>query len=65
MKRLLTLTMMFLFAVSLQSFGGGWDKLKGTDKFTLKGMLFCVGCNLKKMSGAAAQCDLYAHYYRV
>lgn len=62
MKRLVALTVVFLFALASLSFAGGWDKTKGTDKVTLKGTLLCVGCNLKKMSGANAQCDLYAHH---
>jgi len=62
MKRLTALTMVFIFALVSLSFAGGWDKSKGTDKVTLKGKLLCVGCNLKKMSGANAQCDLYAHH---
>ena len=62
MKRLAALTIVFIFAMASLSFAGGWDKSKGTDKVTLKGTLLCVGCNLKKMSGANAQCDLYAHH---
>ena len=62
MKRLLTLTVVLLFVLSSIAFAGGWDKSKGTDKVTVKGTLLCVGCNLKKMSGANAQCDLYAHH---
>lgn len=62
MRKLLVLTLIFLFAFASLSFAGGWDKTKGTDKVTLKGTLICVGCNLKKMSGANAQCDLYAHH---
>ncbi|MBI4848207.1 MAG: hypothetical protein HY808_06460 [Nitrospirae bacterium] len=62
MKRLIVLTVVFIFALASLSFAGGWDKSKGTDKVTLKGTLLCVGCNLKKMSGANAQCDLFAHH---
>jgi hypothetical protein len=62
MKKLLTLTIVLLFVLSSIAFAGGWDKSKGTDKVTVKGNLLCVGCNLKKMSGASAQCDIYAHH---
>ncbi|MBI4686311.1 MAG: hypothetical protein HY756_00750 [Nitrospirae bacterium] len=62
MKRLTVLTMVFLFALASMSFAGGWDKAKGTDKVTVKGTLLCTGCNLKKMSGANSQCNLYAHH---
>ena len=62
MKRLLALITILLFGISSLSFAGGWDKSKGTDKLTLTGELLCVGCNLKKLSGANAQCDLYAHH---
>ncbi len=41
---------------------GGWAPDKGLDKVTLKGELVCVGCSLKKMDGANAQCNLYAHH---
>lgn len=41
---------------------GGWDKKKGMDKITLSGELVCIGCSLKKLDGANAQCDLYAHH---
>lgn len=61
MKRIM-LTVVSLFAMSSMSFAGGWDKAKGMDTITLKGNLICVGCNLKKMSGANAQCDLYAQH---
>ena len=62
MKRFLALMIIFLFGLSSISFAGGWDKSKGADKLTLTGVLLCVGCNLKKLSGANAQCDLYAHH---
>lgn len=62
MKRFAALTVVFMFVLASLSFAGGWDKTKGTDKVTLKGTLLCVGCNLKKMSGANAQCNLYAHH---
>ena len=41
---------------------GGWDTDKGFDKVTLNGDLVCVGCSMKKMSGANAQCNLFAHH---
>ncbi|MDH3973702.1 MAG: hypothetical protein OEV42_05430 [Deltaproteobacteria bacterium] len=41
---------------------GGWDKKKGLDKITLKGTLLCVGCSLKKLDGANAQCSLYSQH---
>jgi len=62
MKRVIALTVVFVFALASLSFAGGWDKTKGTDKVTLKGTLLCIGCNLKKMGGANAQCNLYAHH---
>lgn len=61
MKRFI-LTAVSLFVMASMSFAGGWDKAKGMDTVTLKGSLICVGCNLKKMSGANAQCDLYAQH---
>lgn len=61
MKRII-FTVVSLFAMASMSFAGGWDKAKGMDTVTLKGNLICVGCNLKKMSGANAQCDLYAQH---
>lgn len=53
---------MIMVMTASSAVAGGWDKAKGTDKVTLKGTLICVGCNLKKMSGANAQCDLYAQH---
>ena len=41
---------------------GGWDADKGLDKVTLRGELVCIGCSLKKLDGANAQCNLYAHH---
>lgn len=59
-------TMTVAFSVILLSaslaFAGGWAKDKGLDQVTLKGELVCVGCSLKKMDGANAQCNLYAHH---
>jgi hypothetical protein len=62
MKKLAALTVVFLFAMASLAFAGGWDKEKGMDKITLKGNLLCVGCNLKKLNGANAQCSLFAHH---
>lgn len=61
MKRFM-LTVVSVFVMASMSYAGGWDKAKGMDTVTLKGNLICVGCNLKKMSGANAQCDLYAQH---
>ncbi len=43
-------------------FAGGWDKNKGNDTIVLKGELICIGCSLKKLSGADAQCSLYSNH---
>jgi hypothetical protein len=48
--------------LSLSAFAGGWDRNKGTDLFVLKGELICIGCSLKKLSGANAQCSLYTRH---
>jgi hypothetical protein len=52
---------LFVFTASL-SFAGGWDKSKGMDKVSLKGEIVCLGCTLKKMNGANAQCSLYSQH---
>jgi len=44
------------------SWAGGWDKDKGLSKMTLTGELVCVGCSLKKLDGANAQCSIYAQH---
>lgn len=62
MKKVAALTVVFLFAMASLAFAGGWDKSKGVDKITLKGNLLCVGCNLKKLNGANAECSLFAHH---
>ncbi len=53
----------WVFALTLllttPTFAGGWDKEKGLDTITLKGELICVGCSLKRLSGANAQCNLF------
>jgi len=41
---------------------GGWDTEKGLDQITLDGELICVGCTLKGLDGANAQCNLYAQH---
>ncbi len=48
--------------VTSLSFAGGWDQNKGLNETVLKGELVCVGCSLKKLDGANAQCNLYAHH---
>ena len=53
--------MIVIIAASF-SWAGGWDVKKGLDKITLTGELLCIGCALKKLDGANAQCDLYAHH---
>ena len=52
-------TLMLAVALAAPAFGGGWDKEKGLDTITLKGELICVGCSLKRLSGANAQCSLF------
>ncbi|MBP20306.1 MAG: hypothetical protein CMQ21_15645 [Gammaproteobacteria bacterium] len=44
---------------SALSFAGGWDNEKGLDQVTVDAELVCLGCSLKKLSGANAQCGLY------
>jgi len=44
------------------TFAGGWDKQKGLNEIALSGELVCVGCSLKKLDGANAQCSLYAQH---
>ncbi len=56
----LTILVMEFFVVA--AFAGGWDKEKGLDKMTLTGELVCVGCSLKKLDGANAQCSIYAQH---
>lgn len=62
MKHFWVLTVILALLVPSMAFAGGWDKSKGLDMVTIKGDLVCVGCSLKKMSGANAQCDLFAHH---
>jgi hypothetical protein len=62
----LSLKSLFVLALgavlSSSVFAGGWDREKGTDSVTLKGELICIGCSLKKLSGANAQCGLYTRH---
>ena len=53
---------MLLVVTASFAFAGGWDNTKGLDTLTLKGELVCIGCSLKKLDGANAQCNLYAHH---
>jgi len=53
----------FISIVFLQfssvAYAGGWDNKKGLDQITVEAELVCLGCSLKKLSGANAQCGLY------
>jgi len=51
--------LMGLLVASFSALGGGWDKKKGPELTTIKGEILCLGCNLKKVNGANAQCSLY------
>lgn len=62
MFRTITVALSALLLTASLSFAGGWANDKGLDQVTLKGELVCVGCSLKKMDGANAQCNLYAHH---
>ncbi len=55
-------SLMIVMLTASFAFAGGWDAAKGMDKITLKGQLVCLGCSLKKLDGANAQCNLYAHH---
>ncbi|VAX38149.1 hypothetical protein MNBD_UNCLBAC01-574 [hydrothermal vent metagenome] len=61
MKKLI-LTIFALVAMTSSALAGGFDEGKGLDKITLKGTLVCLGCSLKKLSGANAQCSLYSQH---
>lgn len=61
MKKILMVISIVLFVPFLAQ-AGGWDANKGTDKITLQGELICLGCSLKRLSGANAQCGLYTHH---
>ena len=60
-RKITILFIIFIFLASF-SYAGGWDKTKGFDKITIEGELVCIGCSLKKLNGANAQCNLYAHH---
>lgn len=62
MLRISTFIAVLLVATVSTVFAGGWDAKKGIDGVKLDGQLVCIGCSLKKMSGANAQCNLYAHH---
>lgn len=61
MKKLFLAAMAVMLSAGV-SLAGGWATDKGLDKVTLKGELVCIGCSLKKLDGANAQCDLYSHH---
>lgn len=61
MKRLFMVLAALMVMVQI-GWAGGWQADKGLDKMTIKGELVCVGCSLKKMNGANAQCNLFAHH---
>ena len=61
MKHLL-MTAIALMAMVQISVAGGWKADKGLDKMSISGELVCVGCSLKKLNGANAQCNLFAHH---
>jgi hypothetical protein len=56
MKRLL-LSMIFAIPVLLSA--GALDSKKGLGEIQLEGQIVCLGCSLKKLGGANAQCGLY------
>lgn len=62
MFKKIALTLIILVVSASLSWAGGWDKKKGLDQITLSGELLCIGCTLKKLDGANAQCDLYTHH---
>lgn len=51
-----------LMQFSSASFAGGWDNKKGLDQINIEAELVCLGCSLKKLSGANAQCGLYTQH---
>ncbi len=51
-----------LLQFSSMAFAGGWDNKKGLDQITVEAELVCLGCSLKKLSGANAQCGLYTQH---
>ncbi len=62
MIKKLSVVLMIVAVTASSALAGGWDTDKGLDKVTLTGELVCIGCSLKKLDGANAQCDLYAHH---
>ncbi|MFK5970506.1 MAG: hypothetical protein QM487_10350 [Candidatus Marithrix sp.] len=64
MKKFLKNGLFLILGIILSNsvFAGGWDKSKGNDIIVLKGELICIGCSLKKLSGANAQCSLYTSH---
>ena len=61
LQKIQVLITVSLIAVSM-AFAGGWDSNKGLNQITLKGEMVCTGCTLKKLDGANAQCNLFAHH---
>lgn len=62
-RLLILLSALAVFGLSAAPAGaGGWDKEKGLSKTKIVGELICVGCSLKRMDGANAQCGLYAQH---
>ncbi len=51
-----------LIQFSSVTYAGGWDNKKGLDQITVEAELVCLGCSLKKLSGANAQCGLYTQH---
>jgi|ETNmetMinimDraft_14_1059893.scaffolds.fasta_scaffold02317_11 hypothetical protein len=59
-SKLLSTTLLLLTASFAMA--GGWDADKGADKTQIQGELVCLGCSLKKGSGANAQCSLFTQH---
>ena len=63
MKRWTTLGLIIcMVALSSLSYAGGWKSSEGLNKMTVEGELVCLGCSLKKLSGANAECSLYSQH---
>lgn len=62
MLKKVMLSLMIVVITASTALAGGWDAEKGLNQTTLTGELVCIGCSLKKLDGANAQCDLYAHH---
>ncbi len=60
-KKLLIVSVILIFSATTV-IAGGWSKDKGLSKMTVNGKLVCLGCSLKKLDGANAQCNLYSHH---